>query len=254
MDNSEKISSEKIDNTRKILGVAICSTTLEEVLKKICRAIKEKRKIFVATPNPEFLVFAHEHPWFKKILAKADISLPDGIGLIWAGKILGLLIKERVTGADLAEKLMILANKNRWRVGIIGARRGVKEEREKLVINLKKKYPNSFIDILEDTPLGTSKKWEIIFACQGMGEQERWIVDNLKKMNALVFIGAGGSLDFLGGFASRAPFCIRKIGFEWLWRLIHEPWRWRRQLKLIKFLWLVLKERGVFLFRRINNN
>lgn len=233
----------KAEDTVKILGIRINSTSTGSVLKKIDKRIRAGQKTFIVTPNPEFLVSAKQNPWFRKILNSADISIPDGVGLLLVSRLLGKPLKERVSGADLAEKLLLKALENGWRVGIVGARRGNGEERQRMVRILEKKYPGAKIAALEDTPGWQKQKWEIIFACQGMGDQEKWADQNFPKINAKVIMGAGGSLDFLTGFAQRAPKMVRKLGLEWFWRLAREPWRWKRQLNLLEFIWLVLKEK-----------
>jgi len=245
--------SKRSDNKVKILGVRVDSTSLKEVLNIVAQRIVRGQKTVIFTPNPEFLVFARENPWFKRLLNSADILLPDGIGLVLAAKILGKPLKGRVAGADLVEELLKLADKKGWRVGVVGARRGIKEEQQQQLEILQKKYPRAKIFLLENMRSGqegekiSSKDnfsvWEIILACQGMGKQEKWIRENLNKIPGLVFIGAGGSLDFLTGFAPRAPLFIRKIGFEWFFRLLAQPWRWRRQLALLRFVWLVGRQR-----------
>jgi len=232
--------SKKSENRAKILGVRVDSTSMDEVLKKILQRKKEGKRTIVFTPNPEFLVFARENPWFRKILNSADILLPDGIGLVLAAKILGKPLKGRVAGADLVGELLRLANEKGWRMGIVGARRGVVSERRQQLEILKQKYPGAKVACLEDALGRKRQRWDVVFACQGMGEQERWIKENFEKIPALIFIGAGGSLDYLTGFAPRAPFLIRKIGFEWLFRLLIQPWRWRRQVNLGKFICLVI--------------
>jgi len=237
--------SKKSENKAKILGVGVDSTSLDKVLKEIYWRIKKRKKTVVFTPNPEFLVYAMKSPSFRETLNFADISLPDGIGLVWAAKLLGQPLTHRVSGADLVEKLLGLANEKHWRVAVVGARRGMIEERRRQREILQKKYPGAKIAILEDTPGEKKRRWEIIFACQGMGKQEGWIVENLNKISAIVFMGIGGSLDFLTGFTPRAPFFIRKIGFEWLFRLLIQPWRWRRQLSLGKFIWLVIRQKFI---------
>lgn len=227
----------------KIAGIGLNSTTEEGVLRKIRQRIASGKKTFLVTPNSEFIVFAQKNPWFRAILNQADLAVPDGVGLVWAGRLLGRPIRARISGADLAKELLKLAQENRWRVGVIGARRGEKIERGELIKRLQAEYPTAQIFSLEETPNWQERKWQLIFACQGMGEQERWLRDNLDQTNALVFIGVGGALDFLTGFVPRAPKWIRKVGLEWLYRLFRQPWRWRRQLRLIEFIWLVIKER-----------
>lgn len=243
MRENKKTALKKAGNSVKILGINLNSTTIDEVLKEILWRMEKGQKTFIVTPNPEFLVFAQKNHWFKKILNQADFAIPDGIGLLFASRILGCPLKKRVAGADLVEKLLKEANFRNWQIGVVGARRGVTVERRKLVKVLRKKYLRVKIAALEDTPGWQKQKWEIIFACQGMGEQEKWLNKNFAKTKALVFMGAGGSLDFLAGFARRAPLFVRKIGFEWFWRLVHQPWRARRQLALLKFIWLVILQK-----------
>lgn len=247
MKKTKKSCLKKAGDTVKILGVRINSTELVEVLGEIGKRIQTGQKTFIVTPNPEFIVFSQAQPWFKNILNKANFAIPDGIGLVWASRILGQPLKKRVSGADLAEKLLLLAKINGWRIGVVGARKGNSEERRQMIRILQKKYQGAKIAALEETGGWQKQKWEIIFACQGMGEQEIWVDKNFSKINALVFIGVGGALDFLTGFAKRAPVWIRKIGFEWLFRLFRQPWRARRQLSLIRFVWLTLKERYTIL-------
>jgi len=239
------MSSKKSENKVKILGIKINSTSLEKVLKEVFQRIVKRQKTVIFTPNPEFLVYARKNPDFRETLNSADISLPDGVGLVWAAKILGKPLKGRVAGADLVEKLLKLANEKGWRVGIVGARKGVKEQQQQQIEILQRKYPRVKIFALEEEVFSKENffGWELVFACQGMGKQEHWIAQNLSKIPAVVFMGAGGSLDFLTGFLPRAPLFIRKIGFEWLFRLLIQPWRWRRQLALIEFIWLVILQR-----------
>ena len=245
----KKSTSQKAGNTTQILGVGLNGTELAEVLRQIEIRLERGEKSLVVTPNPEFLVYAQSQPWFKKALNTATFAIPDGIGLIWASWFLKSKprLKQRVAGADLAARLLKLANTGHWQVGVVGARRGDKQERRQLIKKLQQRYPGITVVNLEDTP-GWQKSppaggWQVIFACQGMGEQEKWLLKHFAKTEASVFVGAGGALDFLTGFAKRAPKCIRRLGFEWLYRLLIQPWRWRRQLALVKFVWLVLKER-----------
>ena len=244
MKKIKKSTFKKDEDSVQILGVRINSIRLERLLKEIGQRLKRGQKTFIVTPNPEFLVLAQQNPWFKKVLNKAHFAIPDGVGLIWASRLLAVdKIQERITGVDLAEKFLQLAQKRNWRVGIVGARRGKKKERRRLVKRLQQKYQRAKIFALEETLDWQKKKWEIIFACQGMGKQEKWLDENFKKTKALIFMGVGGGLDFLAGLVRRSPECIRNLGFEWVFRLIRQPWRWKRQLTLVKFIYLVLREK-----------
>ncbi len=232
--------------TLQILGVKINSTSLVEVLAFVHKKIAQNEKFWIVTPNPEFIVAAQKDSQFKKILNSADLAIPDGQGLILASKFLGTKppLSERVAGSDLVSRLLEEASKENWRIGIIGARRGNKEEIKTLVLKLKEKYPGAKIEGLENNPFWPKQKFEIIFACQGMKLQEKWIFKNFKKTNASLFMGIGGALDFLSGFSKRAPQWIRKVGFEWLWRFLTRPSHLKRILiACFYFPYLVLKEK-----------
>lgn len=237
--------SKKELNTVKIAGLTLVSTSEERLLEFLAFRLAQAKKTFVTTPNPEFLVFARHNPWFKRILSKADVAIPDGVGLVWASRFLRTKpqLKQRISGSDLVAFLLKKAAKKGWGVGIVGARMGKRDERKKLIKKLREKYQGAKIFALEDLLGWKRRDWEIIFACQGMGEQEKWLDRNFDKTKSRVFMGIGGSLDFLTGFAKRAPRWMRGLGLEWLYRLFHEPWRWKRQLRLIEFVWLVIKEK-----------
>lgn len=250
-----KMSLKTVD----ILGIPIISGSSDEVLKELSIRVAELASpektsgmsslgFTVFTPNPEFLVKAGEDSSFRKLLKEADMNLPDGIGLVWASKILGRPIRERVSGADIVEKLLETGNKETgWTIGIIGARRGVVEESAELTKRLQKKYPSiTFVNL--DDPNFKFKimnyKFRIIFACQGMGKQEKWIMENRDKINSKVFMGVGGSLDFITGFTKRAPVWMRRIGLEWLWRGLQRPGHWKRIWKAVfVFGWMVIREK-----------
>ncbi|NQV00865.1 MAG: WecB/TagA/CpsF family glycosyltransferase [Parcubacteria group bacterium] len=225
----------------KILGVKIDNLTMNEVLWKIKGFLEDGKQHYIVTPNPEFLVKAQEDKEFKKILNKADLAVPDGIGLVFASWFLGEPIKERITGVDLMEEICKKAAQEKWQVFLLGAEEGVAK---KAAENLRRKYEGlQVVDIrtvLEMTSFCIRTSFQglsLLFVALGMPKQEKWIVHNLKKMPSVkLAIGIGGAFDFIAGRIKRAPKFIRSIGMEWLWRLILQPWRIRRIFKaVIKF-------------------
>lgn len=235
---------EKADDTLKILGVALNSTELVEVLSEAGKSIRRRRKFFIVTPNPEFLVLAQADKEFKKILNSADLAIPDGFGLILASRFLGTkpVLRQKLAGADLTAALLDKARTIGWQVGIVGARKGEIDQQKLLVDRLEQRYPGLKVECLEQAP---DRQRDLIFACQGMGEQEKWIAGNIARTRAWVFVGVGGSLDFLTGFSRRAPLVWRNLGLEWLWRLLQNP---RRHFKrvfraTVIFSWLVWQEK-----------
>lgn len=264
----------------KIASQTLTGTSEKRLLEFLTSRIAQGKKTFVVTPNPEFFVFARHNPWFEAILKKADVVIPDGIGLVWASRFLGQPIKERISGTDLMEKLCRKAAKKKWSVYLLGGEAGVAK---KTLVVLKKRYPGlqgwadsgPRIDILgseakEVAPANksraegeavylnevragatsirkiNSKKPDLLFVAFGMGKQEKFITDNWGKLKVTLAMGVGGAFDYLSGQVPRAPEWIRKAGLEWLFRLFRQPWRWKRQLRLIEFVWLVLKQRFSF--------
>lgn len=230
------MDTEKADDTSKILGVALNSTSTGSVLSEADKFIRRRRKFFIVTPNPEFLVLAQADKEFKKILNSADLAIPDGFGLILASRFLGTrpFLNQRLAGADLVAALLEKSCLVGWRVGIVGARKGEAGQQKLLIDRLRQRYSGLRVECLEQAPdrpaCRRGRQRDLIFACQGMGEQEKWIAGNIARTRAWVFVGVGGSLDFLTGFSRRAPLVWRNLGLEWLWRLRQHPRRHFRRI------------------------
>jgi len=236
----------------EILGVKLDDLSQSEVVKLICSKIRSGEKFTVVTPNPEFLVTAHRDEDFKKTLGKADLAIPDGVGLVIIPRLMGFrpYLSQRVAGADVVENILSAAAPEGWRIGVAGARRGETHEAKELIERLEVKYRGIEIENLEDKKDWRNIKYDVIFACQGMGEQEKWIFEYLDKSKSSLYMGIGGSLDFLAGFSARAPILLRTIGFEWLWRLMTRPKTHlvRAYRAFFVFPMLLIKERLSFLF------
>ncbi len=216
-------------NIATILGVPINSSPVDSLLREILDFEADSslgKKLVIFTPNPEFLVEADQDAAFRKILSQADINWPESFGLILASRILGQPIRERLGGASLVQKLLEIGNERGWAIGVAGARGGVREEAEVLTQRLQERYPGLKLANLDDPE--KNLKFQIVLACQGMKKQEKWILENKDKIKGKVFIGVGGSLDFLTGFAKRAPRWMQSVGLEWLWRGLQKPGHWKR--------------------------
>ncbi|MDP2721107.1 MAG: WecB/TagA/CpsF family glycosyltransferase [bacterium] len=237
----------------KILGVKIDQITYQEALERAKAMIDAGGSHYVVTPNPEIIVRANREPQLRKILNNADLSVPDGMGLVMLGRLTGRPIPERVTGVDLLDGLAALATEGGFDIFLLGAGEGVAE---RAASKLKLKYPGLRVTgtysgdpdpkfdkqtrrILE------SKKIDILAVAYGAPKQEKWIARNLPYLNLKLAIGVGGALDYISGERKRAPTWLQKAGLEWLFRLLKEPRRVSRQLALPYFVYLVLKERSV---------
>jgi N-acetylglucosaminyldiphosphoundecaprenol N-acetyl-beta-D-mannosaminyltransferase len=192
------------------------------------------------------LVASRKDRQFRDTLNKAELSLCDGVGISLAARILGKSLPERITGVDLMEKLWKEMVRKPDSIGFLGGRDRVALKTAEC---LEKKYGKltvAFTGEEWDEKQMANGKWQmvdILFVAFGAPKQEHWMAENVEKGVFRVAIGVGGAFDYFGGTAARAPKLLRTIGLEWLYRLVREPWRWRRQLALGKFIWLVVNER-----------
>lgn len=217
-----------------ILGVKIDDVSLEQASKIIEGWLEGRGKHYIVTPNPEFILTAQKDPQFRKILNDADLSIPDGAGLKFTGD-----IENTTPGTDLMEELCKLSSEKGFATGFLGGRDQVAK---KTVERLLQKYPKLQVTFADQDKLLKSPKLpktDLLFVAFGHPKQEKWIAENLNKLDVKVAMGVGGAFDFLSGKVPRAPVWIRNLGFEWLFRLTVEPWRIRRQIKLLKYLWLL---------------
>lgn len=240
------IASFGISMKVNILGVKIDDIKMDEALDQIAGWLSRKGKHYIVTPNPEILMAAQKDGRFRKILNDADLSIPDGAGLKLSGK-----VKNTLPGTDLMEELLKLAAEKGFTAGFLGGRGDVAKETAEC---LSEKYPNLKISYAGSGGLidenGNSENLttnyqlpatDILFVAFGHIKQEKWMANHLDKVPVHVMMGVGGAFDYLSGRVSRAPEWIRKLGFEWLFRLVMQPWRIARQLALFKYLWLLQK-------------
>lgn len=205
----------------KILGVRVDRVSLREAIKLVDEWVKQDKKRYIVTVNPEFVMLAQKDEEFKKILNNADLAICDGAGLGLADR---RLIK--VSGVDLMLSLI----KKGYKTVLAGGKPGVSQ---KAVLTLR----SNLVGICEpDVEKINQIKPELLFVALGMGKQEKWIVDNLPKLNVKVVMGVGGALDQIAKPWLRAPKLVRQIGLEWLYRLIFQPRRIKRQWQLVRFL------------------
>lgn len=244
----------------KILGVEVQNTSKKEILENIKKNIGKKNDFFhVVSLNAENLVISTELESFKNVLNEANIRLIDGSGVLLGCSFLHIPHKEKVSGADLMEDIAKMASELSLRVLFIGGRPKIAEY---LAECYQKKYAQTRTDKLFKGILGfknvlssTEDERKTIFSIVsayrphfiissfGSPAQEMWFWTNRESLKGIICMGVGGGFDFAAGVIPRAPAWIRKIGLEWLFRLVIEPWRWKRQLRLFKFAWLIFKER-----------
>lgn len=216
---------------KTILGVKIDDINMDQALETVKSWLSKRGKHYIVTPNPEIIMVAQEDSKFKKVLNNADLSLPDGVGLKLSGR-----VKHIVNGTDFMEKLVEECSVWGFTTGFLGGRDKIAEKSAEC---LKKKYPKLKVSFVYEEP-GKIAATDILFVAFGAPKQEYWIAANLDKIPVRVAMGVGGAFDYISGRVPRAPRWIRDLGFEWLFRLIIQPWRIKRQLALLKFLLLVM--------------
>ena len=230
--------TKKID----VLGVAFDDLTMDEAVEKAWTLMGERRAAYVVTPNPEIVMVCREDPEAKAAVAAAVLTVADGIGVIYGARILKTPLKQKIPGIDLTSRLLSRLAGEGKSVFLLGAKPGVAELAAK---NLAETYPGLLIAgthdgyFNEDAPVVeavNAASPDLLLVCLGAPKQEKWMYDNAAKLTVGLMIGAGGSLDVFAGTAERAPEGWQKAGLEWLYRLLKEPKRIGRIMKLPKFL------------------
>ena len=236
-----------------ILGVRVDNITSAQVLQTMAAWVASGEPHQVVTVNPEFVMRAQRDRAFHVVLDRADLALPDGQGLLWASRLLGHRLVERVAGSDIVPQVAAMSAERGYRLYLLGARPGVAEMAAR---KLAARFPGVCIvgtyagspDPSEEDELVariTAASPDILFVAYGAPRQDLWIARNLERLRVPVCMGVGGTFDFIAGVAQRAPLWMQNAGLEWLFRLIQEPWRWRRMLALPRFVIAVLWQKMV---------
>ncbi len=270
-------------STVNMLGVTVNSTPRSDILEKIEKDVKNskfkiqnsklkrQKSLIIFTPNPEIIVYANKHPYFKEIVNTGQINIPDGVGISVAAWLIGQPIVNTIAGVDLLEDIVKIGSENAVKIGLIGGKpkvalkaleclqaryqglKGLAEEGPTVKIkNQKSKIKNGeenlyldyggwsmeeFVEKLKKEKVG------VLFVGFGFPKQELFIGQLAKQLDNIIFMAVGGGFDYISGAVSRAPLGMRKLGLEWLYRLVRQPWRVKRQMALIEFMWLVLTEK-----------
>lgn len=227
-------------NRIDVLGIEFDNTDILEAVERAIRLMEERRHAYVVTPNPEIILESQKNEKLASAVKSADMVLPDGVGVIYASHILGTPIKNRIPGIDFASALMARISENGRKVFLLGAKPGVAELAAE---RLAERYPGLVICGVndgyfeeEDTEFIIEKinsaSPDLVLVCLGSPKQEIWMKNNAELLDTGLLIGLGGALDVYAGVVERAPRKWRSMGLEWLYRLIREPKRIKRMVKL----------------------
>ncbi|GMA51285.1 acetylglucosaminyldiphosphoundecaprenol acetyl-beta-D-mannosaminyltransferase [Alicyclobacillus contaminans] len=233
-----------------VLGVRFHTLTKQQAVERILYWIDQKSRRMVITAGPEFVMQTQKDEALRRIARAADLVTPDGIGVVWAANRRRRMVSERVTGVELVQELLETAEQRHQslRVYVLGAS---ETSLQACLANFRASYPgcefageNGYFRP-EDLPqvLARVEAFAPHVWLVGLGQprQEKLIYEALGGLPPCVAIGVGGSIDVWGGTVKRAPLLFRRLNLEWLYRLLKQPSRWRRQLALPRFAWKVLR-------------
>jgi len=252
----------------EICGMSYFGSQTDGLLRFLDERNRVKgQKTWITTVNPEFVMATISDAKFLDIINKSDIRTIDGIGLIWAREVLkkkrgikrwwialksgveilgGKWREELISGSDLLADFCKKAAKNNEKIFFLG---GFDDRAKRCGEYFFKKYKGLKYDFSEGQPGVKNEEVvkkinaflpDYLVVAYGMKKQEEWIEKNLKNLKVKVVMGVGRSFDYYSGALERAPKWIREMGLEWLYSLFKDPKRWRRQLVLPRFIWMVM--------------
>jgi N-acetylglucosaminyldiphosphoundecaprenol N-acetyl-beta-D-mannosaminyltransferase len=232
----------------EILGVRVDAAGCDDLLALVDAWVAGGGPHQIVTLNPEMLVAAHRDPAFRHVLNQANLNVADGVGLLLAAQLLGRPLRGRVTGSDGIHLLAAHCAQRGYRPYLLGAAPGVAEvaaHRLALAnpgLEVAGVYAGSARVEDEEEVIARIREVapDLLLVAYGVPAEEQWIARNRERLGVPVMIGVGGAFDFVAGVTKRAPLRVRRLGLEWLYRLLREPWRWRRQLALPAFVALVI--------------
>jgi len=257
-----------IDTATLLFGLPLFSGSKQSLLDLMYLRVKEGKSVLkVATPNPEQVIQASQDTDFLKDLGNFDLLLPDGQGLVWASQLFSgrgtdSPLKQRITGREVVVDLLQFAKKEKKKVLVIGGRDysgksfngitlvspGKATSNGLYAVTWLPGYTNVREQTSEEERISsttiTELKPDIVFVAFGAPYQEAWVSSHqklLKKAGVSLVMVVGGSFDYLLGMVPRVPRFMEVLGLEWFFRLVTQPWRWQRQLRLISFIGLTLK-------------
>ena len=235
----------------EVLGVGVDRLTRGQAVARAVELATTRPGSFAVTPNAELVWAAQRDGELRQALNQADLAVADGAGVVWASRILGTPVPERVAGYDLMIDLLAEAAERDLGVFLVGGRPGVAEL---AAAQARRRFPalsvlglaHGYFSPEEETRVCADVKRvrpAFLFVGMGAARQEKWLARNLSQLGAGLAMGVGGGLDVLAGRVARAPSWVIRLNLGWLHRLVREPARLRRQTALPAFALAVLRRR-----------
>ena len=240
-----KVIPLKID----VMGVLFDNVTMDEALAQAVALLPEKRGAIVVTPNSEIVYEAMADGGLRDLLNAADLVLPDGAGVVLGSKILKTPLKEKVAGVDFADRMLQHLAETGGSAYLLGGKPGIAQLAARKMME---KHPGLTVCGMADgyfrdeAPVVAAireAKPDVLFVCLGAPKQEKFMACHQRELSVGLMAGLGGSLDAFAGTVKRAPRWMIRLNLEWLYRLIQEPRRFKRMLRLPKFLFAVVRRR-----------
>lgn len=228
-------------NVHSVLGLPIDAITMQRAVERLQQARSSRQQCFFSTPNLNFAVAAQDQAPFRESVCKSDLSLPDGMPIVWVSRLLGIPVHERVSGSDLFDALRA-QNRQLWRVFFFGGQKGVGQEaclaigaQQRGVLPTGYIYPG-FVNARDmSSPellqcINQSQP-DMVVVSLGAAKGQEWICRNRNRIEAPVIAHLGAVINFVAGNVHRAPAWMRRTGLEWLWRIKEESTLLQRYLR-----------------------
>jgi N-acetylglucosaminyldiphosphoundecaprenol N-acetyl-beta-D-mannosaminyltransferase len=241
--------------TANLFGLQLNAVCFQDAVEILCQQVPLRPAKVVVTPNVDHVISLADNTALRDIYNSADFKFADGMPVVWASRLLGQPLPERVTGADLFVALCQQAQERHWHVAVLG---GMPGDESMLLTRFAEVYPGLQVTI-KSPPMGfdyqsgqgsDAANWvnavqpDVVFVCLGFPRQSLWSLKNRADLDTGLVLCVGAAMEFALGLKSRAPLWMQSNGMEWLWRLASEPGKlWRRYLvRGPRFLTLVWRE------------
>lgn len=233
----------------EVMDIPFDNVNMDEAIDAAVRILERGKTAYVVTPNAEIVYETLFDAELRQILCQADLILPDGAGVVLGAKILGTPLKEKVAGIEFGTNLMQRLEHTDTSFFFLGGKPGIADLAAQRLLE---KFPDLtvcgtadgyFQDEAAVVEMLNQKKPDVLFVCLGAPKQEKFMRAHRDELNVKLMIGLGGSLDGYAGTVKRAPKWMIRCNLEWFYRLIKEPWRLGRMMRLPKFMLRVFGRR-----------